>query len=253
MGQAFQQHLIEWTDEKVSRFWDYCVATKARANQSFSKLNGKELVKLARPYLTRKGRHLDYGCGGGYLMECLLKQGFPCEGADLSTNSIRTAAERLSRYAAFGGTLPLNGLPNQHIGDNTYDFVFFIEVIEHLLPQERAATLRELYRIVKDGGYLMVSTPNNEDLSRQTVLCPECGAIFHDTQHVFRYTEQGLEDLMREIGFSKVLSLQTFLPKYRNLYRRIRFILSSLNGRLQNRPFVPPHLIFIGRKRSGAN
>lgn len=252
MDQTFQQHNVEWTNEKVGRFWDYCVSAKALANLSFSRLNGGALVKLAQPFLTRDGKNLDYGCGGGYLMESLLKKGFHCQGMDLSPESNRVAAERLSSYKRFEGILPLSDASNNLIPDNTYDFVFSIEVVEHLLPETRAAILRNLHRIVKVGGYLLISTPNNEDLSKQSVLCPDCGAIFHDTQHVFRYTEEGLGDLMAAIGFDKVLSLETCLPKYRNLYRRFRIAYSSLEARLRGKRAERPHLVYIGRKHASA-
>jgi SAM-dependent methyltransferase len=241
-----------WTEQKVRRFWDYCVTNKVLSQISFARLNGNAIVKLALPYLSKKGKHLDYGCGGGYLMECLFRKGIRCQGIDMSPVSNTTTLERLSGYDLFDGIINYDGLPNKQISDNTYDAVFFVEVIEHLLTEKREAVLQELNRIVKEQGYILVSTPNNEDLTRQTVMCPDCGAIFHDTQHTTQYTQESLQELMSTMGFDAVLCKPTNLTKYRNLYLRIRYLLSAISARLRSAPAPLPHLIYLGRKRSNA-
>jgi len=56
--------------------------------------------------------------------------------------------------------------------------VLLIEVVEHLKSDILDATLREIHRIMRPGGVLLITTPNNEDLSRSMKFCPDCGAIF---------------------------------------------------------------------------
>ena len=43
--------------------------------------------------------------------------------------------------------------------DNTFDAVLFCEVIEHL-TQDPTFTLAELHRVLRPGGYLLITTPN---------------------------------------------------------------------------------------------
>ena len=162
---------------EVSRFWDYCAAP---ANQSFSKLNGKELVKLARPIS---------------LPGSASSRNFPAKERDPESNRC---------YAAFGGTLPQTARPISTLAITPTICIFHRSDRKASVAQERAATLRELYRIVKDGGYLMSSTPNNEDLSRQkNGSLPGMWSYFprHTHNTCFAIWSRGLEDLMREIGF----------------------------------------------------
>ena len=49
---------------------------------------------------------------------------------------------------------------NIHDISETFDFVVSSEVIEHLDTQEKCVFVDELYKLVKPGGYVAVSTPN---------------------------------------------------------------------------------------------
>ena len=44
--------------------------------------------------------------------------------------------------------------------DNTFDYIVFSEILEHLIPVDIPNVLREFNRILKKGGQLIVTTPN---------------------------------------------------------------------------------------------
>lgn len=72
------------------------------------------------------------------------------------------------------------------LADGSYDTAICLEVIEHVPDPFRA--LRELARVVKPGGYLILSAPH---LSR-----------LHEEPHdYYRYTKYGLERAITDAGF----------------------------------------------------
>jgi 2-polyprenyl-3-methyl-5-hydroxy-6-metoxy-1,4-benzoquinol methylase len=95
---------------------------------------------------------LDAGCGVGGLTRALVAGGARVIALDVGA---RLAATTRSRYgcSAIVGTITALG-----VGSNTFDAVLSSEAIEHT-PDPETAVL-ELYRVVKPGGHLVVSTPN---------------------------------------------------------------------------------------------
>jgi len=83
-----------------------------------------------------------------------------------------------------------------------FDVVLLIEVVEHLRSDILDATLREIHRVMRPGGVLLITTPNNEDLSRSMKFCPDCGAIFHEWQHVRAWDVVGLAKELKAYGFA---------------------------------------------------
>ena len=69
-------HDVEWTPEKIQRFWDFYGANTASEDSYFSKKFGSRIVGLARRYAELLGPVVDMGCGPGFLTEELLRRGY---------------------------------------------------------------------------------------------------------------------------------------------------------------------------------
>jgi SAM-dependent methyltransferase len=74
---------------------------------------------------------------------------------------------------------------NVSIRDDTYDCVVCMDVLEHCL--EPFAAVREIRRILKHGGYLLVSAPLNFRIHGPI---PDC----------WRFTEHGFRILLKDFG-----------------------------------------------------
>ena len=241
----FVPHTVDWNQEKVNRFWDYFVRNDSLLTLSFAQEVGKDIVRRTRKYIKKDGNNLDYGCGGGALLGYLFEEGIRCGGVDPSEESIRITCERFDGNPLFQGARVASSVPHKDIQDNTYDFVCFVETIEHIIPNMLKQQLAELHRIVAPGGYIFVSTPHQENLEKYMVMCPDCGGTFHRVQHQTSFTVESMTKHMETAGFETVLCEGTFL-KNPSLFHSIKKWLRKF--RYTSERALRPHLIYIGKK-----
>jgi ubiquinone/menaquinone biosynthesis C-methylase UbiE len=106
--------------------------------------------------LTRK-LLLDDGCGRGDWWY-LFNEEYRIIGVDISIDQCNNVAKNNYKIAANAVQLPLKS--------DTIDMVFNSEVIEHMLPREGKSYLIEANRVLKQGGFLIITTPNGMELRR---------------------------------------------------------------------------------------
>ncbi len=83
--------------------------------------------------------------------------------------------------------------------DATFDAALFLDVIEHLHP--RLDVLREIRRVLKPEGRLLVSGPNRETTWRQRLR--DAGLFaFQDPDHKVEYAREEFLDELRAGGFT---------------------------------------------------
>lgn len=102
------------------------------------------------------GELLDVGCFTGTFLAVARERGWQVRGVELSVWAVQTARERYGLDVQ-QGTLDTVDLPPHH-----FDLVTLIDVIEHL-PQPMPM-LERLHRLVKEDGYVYLSTPNVDSL-----------------------------------------------------------------------------------------
>lgn len=105
-------------------------------------------MRLVRELLDRAGPQtavLDAGCGEGVLVEEYRARGFRIQGVD--------------RDFASGAVLrgDLLALP---FGSGSFDMVLLLDVIEHFPFERQMPLLREVRRVLRTGGSLVLSVPN---------------------------------------------------------------------------------------------
>ena len=125
------------------------------------------------------------------------------------------------------------------------DIVMSVEMVEHLFDEHLEPTFGEFHRLLKPEGTLIVTTPNEEDLAASRVLCPDCGGLFHQFQHIRTWSANSLRQALEAHGFETVTCHATLItPKLRadGLREFLR--------RLRKLPKPPqPHLVYVGRWR----
>ena len=144
------------------------------------------------------GTFLDVGCGTGNLRTYLEAAPGRYVGVDAL------------RYAGFPAELEFfeADLTAAHLGlpDQSAEVVLAVEVIEHL--ENPRAFLRELVRLAKPGGWILVTTPNQLSLlSLTTLVCKHRFSAFQDVHypaHLTALLEVDLQRIALECGLDQV-------------------------------------------------
>lgn len=201
---------LKWTPELVRKFWDGLAHTRL-LELGFSRQVGKSLITAIEHELPGDGRILDFGAGDGDLIKLLCERGYLTAAYEDSNERQKVIKQNLNQHDNFLGTIDKNS-------DETFNAVIMAEVIEHILDEELDETLNKIASLIKPGGVLVVTTPNNEDLELNMSYCPESNLLFHRWQHVRSFTDQSLKGLLTKYGVEEIVSHQlelndhVFLP-----------------------------------------
>ena len=104
----------------------------------------------------KKGeRILDIGCGRGEIVQDCTRLGAYAVGIDYSQDAVQIAKKNNCRYILRAGATHLPFV------NETFDKILLMEVIEHLDDDDIDACLEEMKRVLKNNGYLVVTTPNS--------------------------------------------------------------------------------------------
>lgn len=137
------------------------------------------------------GRLLDVGCGPAFLMEAARERGWRCTGVDPSPFSVARA--RSLGFDAHEGLLEEAGFQ-----PGTFDAIAMLQVVEHL-PDPRPL-LAECRRVLRQGGALLVATPNPASLLARAKR--EGFNYWIPPMHCAWYTPAALERLLQKAGFA---------------------------------------------------
>lgn len=173
-------------------------------------------------------RILDVGCGTGANLKMLGRYG-RAEGVDIAEQAVAFCHERGLDGVKLGA---VEQLPYD---DESFDILTALDVIEHL--DNDVAGLREIHRVLRSGGYVLVFVPAFMFL---------WGVQDDVSNHRRRYTMPGLLDAMKKAGFSVEWSsysnISFFFPvlAVRTLMRWLRLRTETeygINIPFMNRPF----------------
>lgn len=106
--------------------------------------------------IAQNGRLLDVGCSVGHFLDRARSAGFDCSGVEFSKESRDFAQQHFA--------LPVEGgsIHDVSHGDASLDLITMFDVIEHV--PDPAADIAKAYRLLKPGGWFVLSTPNIDGL-----------------------------------------------------------------------------------------
>jgi len=156
----------------------------------------RELIRIMKPYLNGITTVLDIGSGVGTVDFYLASKGKQVTGIEISKNATDIAKMNAISLNLDKEITFINATFPNRIPKKKYDLVIFSEVIEHL--EDDAKALRDIWKIVKPGGILIITTPSvNAPLYRLGLL--------HDFDkrvgHLRRYNLDNLSNLVIRSGF----------------------------------------------------
>ena len=145
-----------------------------------------------------QGRVLDVGCGDGFFTAKILQR-FNLKnvyGLDISSKAVDLA--RLKHPEINFQQSALNHIPEE---TNSIDSITMIEVIEHLVDIE--GTLKELFRVMKPGGILLITTTDFNWLKQVIIAIFFFEKYFYPTNpHIRFFKKSTLADILSKNGFS---------------------------------------------------
>lgn len=127
----------------------------ANPRNAFKKRRRIEATQdFLRQWQPKMGRVLDIGCGDGYFVSQVLKgrSWLAYVGVDLSVPKLLSFRKRIEASRVISADAEALPFPS-----NTFDTVLCFETLEHLI--DPAAAVREMSRVLKPGGLIVLSTP----------------------------------------------------------------------------------------------
>jgi len=146
------------------------------------------LFRVLEPHMAgrRMGRALEAGCGTGYLTHLLQRErGWPIVPLDFSSDGLHHARELGVRNPVQGD---IRCLP---FDDGSFDLVLSLDVLAHLPRGEEFRAARELVRVARRGGLVVVRT------SALDILRSRHGEFAFERQ---RFTRRRLMELFAGSG-----------------------------------------------------
>ena len=110
----------------------------------------QKVYELIKRYIPSKGKVLDMSCGNGEVLDWLRQDGYSVRGTNYTKYPDACKSVDIDWEVDI-----YKGLPYR---DCTYDCVILLDVIAHL--SDHNAAIKEISRVIKPDGYIIVVTPN---------------------------------------------------------------------------------------------
>ena len=151
-----------------------------------SELEHRHRYNIAKKYVKDK-IVLDAACGSGYGSQMLAESAHSVVGIDISEDAIQFCKHY---HNSSNAKFQVMSATKMSFPDHTFDVVVSFETFEHLNKPDQASFLREIKRVLREDGILILSTPN-VDVLRSTV----------EWNHVNPYhlSEISIEDLQDQL------------------------------------------------------
>jgi 2-polyprenyl-3-methyl-5-hydroxy-6-metoxy-1,4-benzoquinol methylase len=148
-------------------------------------------------------RVVDLGCGEGIALEKLATE-FPDKeslGVDLEIENIQICRDHELKAV-------YSNLCELALGSSSVDFCLCIDVLEHLQKPVEAA--REIYRILRPGGRLIIVIPNDRNFFLARLAMGMFKEAFYDAGHARQWKPEDVKGLLKAGGFT--ISAERSLP-----------------------------------------
>jgi SAM-dependent methyltransferase len=166
---------------------------------SFIDARCDELVKPFEKY-RKFNKFLEVGFGAGTVIRAAARARWNVSGVEMSSTAVKVLGDRHPEF-----DLRCGALESQSFEAESFDGVAIVEVIEHVLDPE--PLLSEVFRILRPGGVVWVTTPSLNSLSWR--LLGLNWSMVAPPDHLEIYSTKGVRTLLASCGYT-VQRLDTF-------------------------------------------
>jgi SAM-dependent methyltransferase len=123
---------------------------ESKHSTQFATHDRKPFFHIARSYLSDRKRILDIGAGKGSFIQFLGRNDiYALDGNMVAVENFKKLTRNVVQAI----------LPDIPFIDNSFDGVHVSHILEHLYPEDFFNTLKEINRVLKAGGMLVISSP----------------------------------------------------------------------------------------------
>lgn len=168
-------------------------------------------------WVKREGQLLDVGCATGNFLERVRRRGnWRVYGVEVNEEAARYAQNRFG-LDVFIGELGAAGYP-----DHSFDVVTLWNVLEHL--HSPLDTLREIRRLLRDDGALILSVPNVESLDAR--LFGDCWIGLDPPRHLYAFSPKTLRSVLSKAGL-ETIGMRFITGSYHSCTTSLRLAVSN--------------------------
>jgi SAM-dependent methyltransferase len=202
------------TAEQLGAYYNH--PSRAPSEDHFNKAASRRRRAFLRAlrfwrYAGAGRRVLDFGCGGGFMVEAFGRIGARVSGLDISAGAIAYAKKHFPR-----GTFYCEPMDTFRARGLRFDFVFSSEVLEHVPGPDELLT--SFAAVTRPGGYLYVASP---DAGHR--LVPANIAEWDQVappEHIQLFTRENAQILFARYGFTLAKAYPNKKPGLSLLFRR---------------------------------
>lgn len=207
---------------KYEKNWDeYCKSIDTRKDAS-----DWAILRLARETHWQDFFHnisgkkvLDAGCGHGEYTVFALRDGASVWAFDYSAEMLAATKSRLDRQQLQAEALYQGSVTEIPHGDESFDVVFCLAVLDHIPSDAREKAFKEFYRVLKPGGTLYLDVPNWLALHWRFVFILMRILRLYPSGKIHFFFPWEIKSLARRSGFAPMDSLGlTFCPPLSGIY-----------------------------------
>jgi 2-polyprenyl-3-methyl-5-hydroxy-6-metoxy-1,4-benzoquinol methylase len=200
-------------------------------------------------------RILDIGSAWGFNAMALRRLGYRSTGMDLIVDQFpvgqRIAGHNQIEFTVVGGDAA--AVP---FAEGSFDCITMVETMEHIYDADRIRALSECRRVLRQGGRLILSTPNFGSLverykrfavrrswlrTRMPAMCYPADQVDRDTYHPYRYhlpmRNSEIRRLLEAAGF-RVIKVKRFLFVLKNTSNLIFYPTLAAEKILEKLPLI---------------
>lgn len=144
------------------------------------------------PHYKKNGKILDIGCSTGFYLAKLKELGWETFGIEINSEAAKWGKEKL-KLNIFCGSLESANFPSDY-----FDVVTMWHTLEHVYNPDH--TLKEIYRILKKNGTIIIGVPNVDTIER--IVFGRCWWAWEAPRHLYHYSLKTLSNFLKKNNFN---------------------------------------------------
>jgi SAM-dependent methyltransferase len=192
-----------------------------------------------------QGKILDIGCGNGKRLLKLKEDDWDTYGVEISDIASKHARE-------LGLNIFTSTLEQAEFEDEFFDVVILSHVLEHL--SDPNITLKEIYRVLKNDGKLIISIPNVDSFEAKHLK--KYWTAWELPRHLYHFTPVTIKSMLNKTGF-EVIDIEydnnpnIILSSFKYLFKD--YGINPILGLILLFPFANLASLILGKSKKSYN